>query len=162
MRAAGMMATTAALAMLLASCGSREDKEAKIAAADANASAAGFVPPAVTSRVDFASAMDRRFRALDRNGDDRLSVDELPRRGSRIMALDRNGDGAVSQIEWSEGTLRRFDQMDLNHDGTVTSEEESAWRAARARRDPGAPAPADSVIGDTVSNVSGNSAAAER
>ncbi|WP_238940786.1 MULTISPECIES: hypothetical protein [Sphingomonas] len=157
MRAA--LVTMAAVAALLAGCGKREER---LAEADANASAAGFVPPAVTSRIDFASAMERRFRTLDRNADDRVTPDELPRKGSRIMDLDRNKDGAVSQIEWSEGTLKRFDQMDLNHDGTVTSEEEAEWRAARDKERGARTTPADSVIGDTVANVSGNAAAPGR
>lgn len=134
-----------AVLVALAGCGSRQDR----AAADANA--ADFVPPAVTSRVDFSSAMERRFRELDRNGDDRLDATELPRQNSRLMGLDRNKDGEISLIEWSEGTIKRFDQMDLNHDGTVTSEEESEWRAARAagRQPASIPTP---VLGDTLSN----------
>ena len=142
----GMIVAALAVALTgLSGCGNREDK---VAEADATANAAGFVPPAVISRVDFSSAMERRFRTLDRNGDDRLDRTELPRRNSRLMALDRNGDGAISMIEWSEGTLRRFDQMDLNRDGTVTSEEEAEWRAGR-RPAPQATGP---VLGDTLGN----------
>ncbi len=137
----------AALAAL-AGCGSgREDK-----AAQADANAADFVPPAVTSRVDFSSAMERRFRELDRNGDDRLDKTELPRQNSRLMSLDRDKDGEISLIEWGEGTIKRFDQMDLNHDGTVTSEEESEWRAARAAGRTPAAVPTTPVLGDTLSN----------
>ncbi|MCP3736378.1 hypothetical protein M9979_16040 [Sphingomonas sp. RP10(2022)] len=132
---------------MLTGCGKRDEK---LAAADANA--ADFVPPAVTSRVDFTSAMERRFRGLDHNGDDHLDATELPRANSRLMAMDRDKDGQISAIEWSEGTLRRFDQMDLNHDGTVTSEEESEWRAARdAGRAPAAQ-PTGPVLGDALSN----------
>jgi len=135
-----------AAALALAACGKQDEK---MAAADANAAA--FVPPAVTSRVDFSSAMERRFRNLDRNGDDHLDKTELPRPNSRLMTFDRNGDGTISLIEWSEGTVRRFDAMDLNRDGTVTSEEESEWRAARdAGRAPAAQP--TSVLGDTLSN----------
>lgn len=131
----------------LAGCGAREEK-----AAQADANAAGFVPPAVTSRVDFSSTMERRFRNLDRNGDDRLDATELPRQNSRLMAFDRNKDGEISLIEWSEGTIRRFDQMDLNRDGTVTSEEEREWRAARdAGRQPAAQ-PSGPALVDTLSN----------
>lgn len=138
--------TALVAALALAACGRHDDK-----AAQADANAAGFVPPAVTSRVDFASAMERRFRSLDRNGDDHLDATELPRQNSRLMAMDRDKDGQISAIEWSEGTLRRFDQMDLNHDGTVTSEEESEWRAARdAGREPAAQP--TSVVGDALSN----------
>ena len=111
----------AAMALALGAC-SGERGEEKRASADANAS--GFVPPSVTSRLDYGSAMDRRFRALDRDADDFISRAELPRRNSRrLLALDRNGDGKISAIEFSEGMLARFDRMDLNHDGTVTSEE---------------------------------------
>lgn len=140
-----MGATMVALA--LSGCGKRDEK-----AAQADAKAAAFVPPAVTSRIDFTSAMDRRFRTLDRNGDDRLDATELPRKNSRLMSFDRNGDGTISQIEWSEQTLRRFDQMDLNHDGTVTSEEENEWRAARAAGREPVSQPTLPVAGDALAN----------
>jgi hypothetical protein len=111
----------AAIALALGAC-SGERGEEKRASADANAS--GFVPPSVTSRLDYGGAMDRRFRGLDRDADDFISRAELPRRNPRrLLALDRNGDGKISAIEFSEGMLARFDRMDLNHDGTVTSEE---------------------------------------
>lgn len=149
MRGLGIAASLA-LAPALAGCGGKSEEKA--AQADAVANAAGFVPPAVTSRVDFTTAMEQRFRSLDRNGDDRIDASELPRRNSRLMGLDRNKDGVISQIEWSEGTLKRFDRMDLNHDGTVTSEEESEWRAARdAGREPAAQ-PTAPVLGDALSN----------
>ncbi|WP_161978310.1 hypothetical protein [Sphingomonas oligophenolica] len=135
-------------AALLAGCGQSAD-EAK-AVADANANAAGFTPPAVMSRIDFGSSMDRRFRQLDLNTDDRLTPDELPRRTARLRRLDKDGNGSVSPIEFSEGTLKRFDAMDLNHDSTVTSEEHQAWRDAnRARGD--VPTGGDSV-GDALEN----------
>jgi hypothetical protein len=145
----GIIIAAAALvaAGTLAGCGPREDK---VAEADANA--AGFVPPAVTSRVDFTSTMERRFRTLDRNADDRLDKTELPRQNSRLMSLDRNGDGVISLIEWDEGTLKRFDQMDLNHDGTVTSEEEKEWRAARDAGHEPATRPTPPVPGDPLGN----------
>jgi hypothetical protein len=119
--------TATAMTLMLAGCGG--ERREKQAAADAKA--ADFVPPSVTSRLDFGSAMERRFRALDRNGDDMIDQTELPRRNARIKQLDRNGDGKVSAIEFSEGQLARFDRMDLNHDGTVTSEEQEAAREGR-------------------------------
>jgi hypothetical protein len=144
-----MMATACVLvaAGTVAGCGGREDK-----AAQADANAANFVPPAVTSRVDFSSTMERRFRGLDHNGDDHLDPTELPRRNSRLMTFDKDKDGKISLIEWSDGTLRRFDQMDLNRDGTVTSEEESEWRAARAAGRQPAGQPTVPVLGDALSN----------
>jgi hypothetical protein len=115
---------TMGLALALAGCGQPADKRAS---ADANA--AGFVPPSVTSRLDYGSAMDRRFRSFDRNADDFISRDELPRRNlTRLTSLDRNRDDKISAIEFSEGMLARFDQRDLNRDGTVTSEETLAAR----------------------------------
>jgi hypothetical protein len=150
-------------AALLAGCGksSREEK----AAADARANAAGFTPPAVMSRVDFGTSMDRRFRRLDRNADDRITPDELPRRNARMMQLDRDHDGAISVIEWSEGSLKWFDTMDLNHDGTVTSEEHQAWRKAHPRGISGNGGRQDDLasggdadpVGDALTNNLGNS-----
>ena len=116
--------TVAALAALLAGCG-----EGKRAQAKADAQAAGFVPPSVLSRLDYGGIVERRFRALDRNGDDYITPDELPTVDSRLMALDRNHDGKISAAEWSEGMLSRFDRMDRNHDGSVTSAERETFRA---------------------------------
>lgn len=102
-------------------------KDRKEAAAKADARAAGFVPPSVTSRVDWGTQTERRFRALDRNGDDFISADEMPvKNAPRILGYDHNKDGKVSSIEYSEGRMAQFDSMDLNHDGTVTSEERAA------------------------------------
>ncbi len=118
-----LVAALAATGILVSACG---DKDAQRAQADANA--VGFVPPSVTSRLDFGASMERRFRTLDRNADDRITKDELPAPNARIKAFDRNKDGVITAIEWSEGTLAWFDKMDLNHDGTVTSEERAESR----------------------------------
>ncbi|WP_174293442.1 hypothetical protein [Sphingomonas bacterium] len=109
-----------ALAALVAvgGCGSAKKAQAK-----ADARAAGFVPPSVMSRLDYGGVVERRFRALDRNGDDYITPDELPTKDSKLMDLDRNRDGKISASEWSEGMLARFDRMDRNHDGSVTSTE---------------------------------------
>ena len=118
-----LAAALAATAILASGCGNKEEQRAQ---ADANA--VGFVPPSVTSRLDFGASMERRFRTLDRNADDRITKDELPSPNTRIKAFDRNNDGTITAIEWSEGTLAWFDRMDLNHDGTVTSEERAESR----------------------------------
>lgn len=115
------VAVTAAL--LVAGCG--PSKREKRAIADAKA--ANFVPPSVTSRLDYGASVDRRFRALDRNGDNFITPDEMPKQNAaRLMSFDKNGDGKISEIEYSDGQLARFDHNDLNHDGTVTSEEQQA------------------------------------
>lgn len=120
--AAAIIAATA----LVAGCGSGRKAQAK-----ADARAANFVPPSVLSRLDYGGIVERRFRALDHNGDDYLTRDELPSADSRLMALDRNGDGRISATEWSEGMLARFDRTDRNHDGSVTSVERENDRTAR-------------------------------
>ena len=117
------------LAAALAACGNADEKQA---AADQRAAAAGFTPPQVTTRTDWGGRMERRFRELDRNGDDRLSREEWPRADSRLAGYDGNRDGDVSLEEYNEGAIARFDRMDLNRDGTVTSEEQETSRNGAA------------------------------
>lgn len=108
-------------AMSLAACQGKEQAQAK-----ADAKAAGFVPPLVLTRLDYGGIVERRFHKLDRNGDQKLEPDELPKQDSKLMRLDLDGDGNISAVEWSEGMIGRFDKVDANHDGTVTSEEREA------------------------------------
>jgi len=129
-----MVAGVVAVGLAVAGCGPSDDE--KRAAADAKA--ASFTPPSVTSRLDFGSAMTRRFRALDRNADEFIDKTELPSRNSRLSRLDRDKDGRISAIEFSEGMLGWFDRVDANHDGTITSDEREA-----ARNDPDASAAID-------------------
>ena len=120
-----------AAAALVVGCGG-PTKQQKAAYAEA---AKHYVPPAVTSRVDFGGMVERRFRRLDRNGDDYLTPDELPLPDdTAIMSLDRDGDGRVSAQEFSQGMMARFDANDLNKDGTVTSNEYHTAKAAKAAR----------------------------
>lgn len=140
------------IAAMLTGCG--RSAEEKRASADANA--VGFTPPAVMSRIDFGTSTERRFRQLDRNADDRITPDELPRRNTRLSLLDRNKDGVITSTEFSEGMLKRFDAMDLNHDGTVTSEEHQAWRKAN-RADAATDASSDAV-GAALNNTASDPA----
>ncbi|WP_433909170.1 hypothetical protein [Sphingomonas yabuuchiae] len=117
-----------ALAATTAACGKKAENRAE---ADRAAAKAGFVPPSVTSRIDFGSMMARRFRELDRDGNDVITADEMPTTNSRLWELDRNKDGEITESEFFEGMLARFDRMDLNRDGTVTSEEREASRTER-------------------------------
>ena len=116
-----MRAAAMGLAVLLCACSNKSDK----AAADANAAA--FVPPTVTTRTDFSGIQERRFHRLDRDRDDVLTRAEVAR-APRLHALDRNGDGEITSSEFSEGQMARFDAMDLNKDGTLTSDERGEAR----------------------------------
>lgn len=120
MRLMVMLGLTAAA---LSACG--DDAENR---ADADARAAGFTPPAVTSRLDWGGQQERRFNQLDRNADGKLTDDEFPRVDTRLVNADANGDGEITKGEFSERAMDRFDRMDLNRDGTVTSEEQETSR----------------------------------
>jgi Ca2+-binding EF-hand superfamily protein len=63
------------------------------------------------------------FYQLDRNGDNRISRDELnASRRPTFQSLDVNGDGRISLGEW-QWSHRSFDQMDTNGDGVITRDE---------------------------------------
>ena len=127
---------TGVFALALAGCGPSADEKAA-----QDPELANYVPPFVMSRLDFGGVVERRFRRLDRNGDDRLVRNELPpERAERAMRFDRNGDGAISNEEWGAGMLARFDAQDLNRDGTVTSDERER---ARSLKEEDLPTPAD-------------------
>lgn len=111
------------IAAALCACGGGEEDGAA-----ADAKAADFTPPAVTSRLDWGGQQERRFNRLDRNSDGKLTDVEFPRVDSRLVRADANGDGEVTKIEFTEGAMARFDRMDLNRDGTVTSEERETSR----------------------------------
>lgn len=103
----------------------------------------GFSPPTSMSRADYGGRMERRFRRLDKNQDNKLAAGELPgNRGERMLRrLDTSGDGAISQDEWSQGMLARFDKRDANNDGTLTADERGkkgeGRRGGRRNRDGG-------------------------
>ncbi len=136
-----------ALVPAVVACGSKEAQH------DANAAAANYVPPTVTSRSDFGGLIERRFHRLDHDGDDKLTEDEMPDRMKRLFRrADKDGDGKLSSGEWGDYMLDLFDQQDLNKDGIVTTDEREAFRekirAAREAR----PSP----VADELINAAAN------
>lgn len=102
---------------------------------------------ATVSRKAAESQAAARFDALDTDKDGVLSPAELaaavparPGAGARsggrgnraggwmARMLDANGDGRITRDEFVAGMLRRFDRMDANHDGQLTSAERQAAR----------------------------------
>jgi hypothetical protein len=88
----------------------------------------------VITRAEW-SGNDQSFRQHDRNGDGRLSADEVRADdGSGIVrdfaAVDLDGNGHVTAQEWR----RAFTQLDDNRDGSLTEDE--LWtRGDRWRND---------------------------
>ena len=75
------------------------------------------------------------FRRLDRNRDDRINEDEWYCDWETFRRIDRNRDGVVSQREFlgeeaagDDDRDDRFDALDADHDGRVTSRE---WHGTR-------------------------------
>jgi Ca2+-binding EF-hand superfamily protein len=78
------------------------------------------------SRDEFIAAAKTRFAKLDRNGDGKLTADEL--------AMPHKGQGANDRAQSGERRQfgqQRFDKLDANHDGVVTLNEFVAAADAR-------------------------------
>ncbi|MBY0521664.1 MAG: hypothetical protein K2P79_14690 [Sphingomonas sp.] len=112
-------------AIALSACGKDEDKAAYRAAA------AGFEPPMVMNRSDFAARIDKRFDRLDADHDTSIFPSELTERQRKwLMTFDADRDGKLSRDEFTKADLTRFDRADKNGDGTVTTQERNAFRFA--------------------------------
>jgi Ca2+-binding EF-hand superfamily protein len=75
-----------------------------------------------------AAAGQERFRGMDRNGDGVITRDEWRGNAQAFARHDRNGDGILSgdelqddRSDWSR--TRRFDALDVNHDGRISRQE---------------------------------------
>jgi Ca2+-binding EF-hand superfamily protein len=75
------------------------------------------------SQAEFAAAPQRQPRAA--------KPAERARGGRMVAAADIDKGGRVALAEVQQLTLRRFDHLDLNRDGTVTSEERMQGSAQR-------------------------------
>ena len=84
------------------------------------------------------------FKKSDTNGDGGVTKEELGKApGNRLQGIrdhfdemDANHDGKVTleeQDAWTRAQLKaELEQMDANHDGTVTPEERAAWLKAQS------------------------------
>lgn len=64
------------------------------------------------------------LRALDRNGDGKISVDEARAAvTAQFHALDKNKDGVLSESEYMDDRLSKLSQFDTNNDGEITRDE---------------------------------------
>ena len=98
-----------------------------------------------------------RMSKLDKNGDDKISMQELmaargdrpapggaggpegrPGPGEFLKRADKNGDGKISKDELPEQAWERFGKLDKDGDGAVSQEELKAGRPDGPGR-PGAP-----------------------
>lgn len=79
----------------------------------------------------------RIFTAMDIDGDNHLSVDEMKRRGRSLQVfrtttifdlLDANGDGKLSVEEINGPSNRWFKRYDANNDGVMEASELPAGR----------------------------------
>ena len=111
-----------------------------------DASASGFVPPTNQSRADYLDSIDRAFSRMDGDGDGVIEAREIPaRRGAVIRARDLDHNGEITREEFVQAGLARFDRLDANHDGVLTSAERRADKADNADKSAGSGA-----IGNTA------------
>ena len=95
-----------------------------------DAVAAGFEPPTVMPRADFAVLLDRRFARFDTNANGAIDKSEAVAAGSGMLdTLDTDKDGKILRAEFVAGRLARFDRNDTDHNGIVTNKERDAARA---------------------------------
>jgi len=110
----------------LAACDKDSDSNAYRAAA------AGFEPPIVMSRSDFAVKIDKRFDRLDADHDTSIYPAEMtPRQRGWLLTFDADHNGRISRDEFTKAELTRFDRADKNGDGTVTTAERNAYREGK-------------------------------
>ncbi len=120
------LAVTIVAALALGACDKDSDRDAY------RATAAGFEPPVVMNRSDFAARIDKRFDRLDADHDTSIFPAEMtPRQQAWLMSYDADHNGKISRDEFTKAELTRFDRADKNGDGTVTMAERNAYKFAQ-------------------------------
>ena len=94
-------------------------------------SASGSVPPTSQTRADYLDSLARAFTRMDGDGDGVIEMGEIPvRRGALIRARDADHNSVITREEFVQGGIARFDRLDANHDGVLTSAERRAEKSA--------------------------------
>jgi hypothetical protein len=109
------------------------EAEARFAAMDADKD--GKVTPAERAAARNAMRAQRRDGSALRAGDD-------GRNGNGGNGGGRGGDQAITRAEALDRAARRFDRLDVNHDGRLDASELAAARPMRGQRGGDAPSPA--------------------
>lgn len=84
-------------------------------------------------------SFEKKFRAIDQNGDGRLSFAEFQQRAAAdsFPGRDANRDGMLTKEEWqaSGGSGRIFDMVDTDDDGRVSRAEHARVARGSGTRD---------------------------
>lgn len=107
--------------------------EQRLTHVDAEGSSSGQI-----SAADHAAQADKRFDAMDANGDDRITGTEIDAShgaesalwakqrlsaNAKIEQLDSDDDGALTRAEYASGSQKMFRKLDLDKDGVLTAAE---------------------------------------
>lgn len=127
------------------------NKDGKLSKGEFAAGLTKKAEPQAPGRPEGAEFAQRMFKRLDRNGDGRVTADEVPEERREMLQrmlehFDKNGDKALSAEEFAEGVSRRarqngrppragnpeppgpprgglFAALDTDHDGKLNAEE---------------------------------------
>lgn len=108
----------------------RDEKIATAIVKHVDTSGKGYI-----TQDDVVAAAQARFAKLDKNGDGKLTPDELTAPGMHAHARFASANAATSNPQWqqkrAEMKQKYFDRIDTNHDGVITQAEYVAAATAR-------------------------------